>query len=294
MFQTLKASRLFIRSGSFFLLLLLSTTLMSAAEVRRSLSLEDRIRLLEQQLSAANRLRAETQFEITNLKNEVRDLRGAVEEQGYQLEQIIKRQRELYRDIDQRLSESTNASSDSSSVVNNVDNNTANNSKQTSVVENSTSNTDSAYTEDTNNVTATNDTPVPVVAKTDDEIRGIYDKIFPLVRSKRYDEAISGYQQFISQFPESIYVANSHYWLAQIFTVQGRSDEAEREYLNVAQNHSSSSKAADAWLKLGKLYEDKNDTSKAVNAYNQVITQYANSTAAQLAVSRLQTLKSSD
>jgi len=87
-------------------------------------------------------------------------------------------------------------------------------------------------------------------------------------------------------------VANSRYWLAQIYMVQGNTTDAEREYLIVAEQHTTSTKAVEAWLKLGKLYEGLGQSDKAVNAYNQVITQYADSTAAQMAVDRLQALKS--
>jgi len=269
-----------IRLGSFLVLASVSWAVLNAAEVRRSLSLEDRVRLLEQQLSAANRLRAESQFEITNLKNEIRDLRGSVEEQGYQLQQIVSRQRELYKDIDQRLSNSTVASSVPDADVNPT---AAGQSVIQSVTESRNSEADQPMT-----------VQQPTDTYSDDEIRNMYDKIFPLVRSKRYEDAISGYQQFITQFPDSSYVANSRYWLAQIYSVLGRTDEAEQEYLLVANNYSTSSKASDSWLKLGKLYELKNLTEKAVEAYNQVITKYSNSTAAKIAVSRLQDLKSSE
>jgi len=284
-----KTFRSLLWSGSFLILLLQTTVGLSAAEVTRSLSLENRVRLLEQQLSAANRLRAESQFEITNLKNEIRDLRGTVEEQGYQLQQIVSRQRELYKDIDQRLnlanSETKSEANSSTPVTPNLSTSSAYN----------TENPESQTTDFSNATGFSNaSTLANPTTLSDDEIRGVYDKIFPLVRSKRYDDAIAGYQQFISNFPESIYVANSRYWLAQIYSVLGRTDEAEKEYLEVANNYSSSAKASDSWLKLGKLYEQKNNNERAIEAYNKVITQYSNSTAAKIAVSRLQDLKSSN
>lgn len=277
-FDPIIAFRSFIRAGSFFLTLIFLSSTISAAEVTRSLSLEDRVRILEEQLTASNRLRAESQFEITNLKKENRELRGKVEEQGYQLQQIVNRQRELYRDIDNRMSQVTNPDTGSSNPGTS-DLSTSNPNYNSTKVDPATTNTES----------------VSLAEISDDvQIRNAYDQIFPLVRNKRYDEAIAGYQQFIAMYPNSIYVANAKYWLAQIYSVQSRTEEAEREYLSVAQQYSSSSKAADAWLKLGQLYENQNKPEKALNAYNQVVTQYADSTAAQMAVNRLQALKSSN
>ena len=163
---------------------------------------------------------------------------------------------------------------------------------QDSQPQSNTSKTDSVTT-DSNTSTVVDNSTTPVVDAADDaQIRNIYDGIFPLVKNKRYDDAIAGYKQFIADYPNSNYVANSRYWLAQIYVVQGKTADAEREYLIVAQEHSTSSKAVEAWLKLGKLYERLGQPEKAVNAYNQVVTQYGGSTAAQMAVDRLQALKS--
>jgi len=275
---SLSAFRSFTGAKSFFLFLFFLSSILSAAEVTRSLSVEDKVRILEQQLAAANRMRAETQFEITNLKNEVRELRGIVEEQGYQLQQIVNRQRELYRDIDSRLAEQSNKETVTAQQHPVITANPGNDQNATNTI-------------DSNPTTAPLTTTTKPQVVDNNQIRTEYDEIFPLVRSKRYDDAIAGYQQFIANYPDSIYVANSKYWLAQIYSVQRRTDEAEREYLSVAQQYPDSSKASDAWLKLGQLYESQNQSEKALNAYNQVVTQYSSSTAAQIAINRLQALK---
>jgi len=266
---------------SAFLVLIFLSSALSAAEVTRSLSMEDKVRILEKQLTAANRLRAESQYEITNLKNEVSELRGIVEEQGYQLQQIVNRQRELYKDIDTRLAQQSEANTPPARQVKNTDSGTLPVNRNTD-------------THPANTTTAPLERPTEPVVVDNNLIRSEYDQIFPLVRSKRYDDAIAGYQQFIAKYPDSAYVANSKYWLAQIYSVQGRMDEAEREYLGVAQQYPDSSKASDAWLKLGQLYENQGQIDKAVNAYNQVVTQYSSSTAAQMAVNRLQALKANN
>jgi len=270
----LLAFRSIKRAKSFFLALTFISSVLSGAEVTRSLSLEDKVRILEQQLSSSNRMRAESQYELTNLKNEIRELRGIVEEQGYQLQQIVNRQRELYRDIDNRLTQQSNT--------------------ETPLDQGQASGPLSPPIESTIDTTVGNNTTTPPeqAAVDDNQIRTEYDQIFTLVKTKRFDEAIAGYQQFISNYPDSVYVANSKYWLAQIYSVQGRTDEAEREYLGVAQKYPDSSKAPDAWLKLGRLYENQGQTDKAMNAYNQVVTQYNSSTAAEMAIKYLQALKS--
>ena len=281
--------------GALIFVLGISFNVTGATEVTRSLSLEDRVKLLEQQLAAANRLRAEAQFEINALKNEVRDLRGQVEEQGYQLEQIITRQRELYRDIDARLnsgtvpdntnSGSTSLSSPSVSQPQVVDQQPLN-----TLPDSSTNTTgQDAVTQGAADQTPGSATPLPAAG---DDGRVEYSKIFPLVRSRRFDEAVTSYQQFIESYPNSPYVADSRYWLAQIYVVQNRVEEAEQEYLTVAEQYPQQEKASLAWLKLGNLYEKQGQTDKAQNAYNRVVTLYPDSSAAQMASTALQSLNS--
>jgi len=249
---------------SLWLVLFLGVTnsLFAAAEVTRSVSSEDRLEVLEKQLETANRMRAEFQFQITNMQNEIRELRGIIEEQTYQIEQITSRQREIYKQMDQARLPATDST---------------------------TTPTNPASQPNSNDVASqtTNTQPSNL---SEEEIRAVYDGIFPLVRSKRFDEAIVSYQEFIANYPDSNYVANSRYWLAQIFSVQNRVDEAEREYLLVAQQYPDSSKAAEAWLKLGQLYENQNENNKAIQAYQQLLDSYADSNAAKFATSRLQAL----
>lgn len=252
-----------------WLAVLLPANLFAAAEVRRSMSVEDKVAQLEKQLQTANRMRAEFQFQITNLQNEVRELRGIIEEQSYQLEQITNRQRDIYRNLDQVTTAGTNPSPQPSGpVANEPDNNPI---------------------PDSNLATSPPDTTGGVVSEAD--IRASYDAIFPLVRAKRFDEAILKYQQFIADYPDSAYVSNSRYWLAQIYVVQGRTDEAEREYLLVSQQYPDSSKAAEAWLKLGQLYEDRGQTDKAIQSYQHILDSYSSSNVARLAQSRLEALQ---
>jgi tol-pal system protein YbgF len=271
-----------------------------AVEVTRSLSLEDRVKLLEQQLASANRLRAEAQFEITQLKKEVRELRGQMEEQSYQLEQIITRQRELYRDIDARLGQvppssnsGLNAGTDSgtdthaSTTFGNANDSANNQQSANNPLTANPANSASTVPAGSQNGNAT---PATNVIAGDDG-RLVYSKIFPLVRSKRYDEAVSQYQQFITNYPNSELVADARYWLAQIYVVQSKTDLAEVEYLAVAEQYPQHEKAPLAWLKLGQLYQRQGITDKASEAFDQVINLYPDTTAAQMASSALANLQ---
>lgn len=65
-------------------------------------SLSERVARLEEHLSAERLM--ELVDRVTDLRRAIRSLRGAVERHGHALEQLEDRQRELYLDLDQRLS----------------------------------------------------------------------------------------------------------------------------------------------------------------------------------------------
>lgn len=246
-----------------FVLLVSPTVLDAAAEVRRAASVEDKVEQLEKQLQTANRMRAEFQFQITNLQKEVRDLRGLVEEQAYLIEQLTGRQRDIFRDLDDLRTQTPSTSGGSTTVT------------PTPPVDNSGPSTIQ------NNATSGS---MPSVS--DADIRKQYDDIFPMVRAKRFDEAIVEYQKFIAAYPDSSFVSSARYWLGQIYNVQGRTDEAQGEYLLVIQDIDAP-KAPDALLKLGELLEKRGQTDQATQYYQQLLQQYPDSNPARFAQARL-------
>ena len=62
-------------------------------------STEERVARLERVLQAKQQSEFQTQQRLDTLQQEVLDLRGLNEQQGYQIEQMLKRQRQLYEEI---------------------------------------------------------------------------------------------------------------------------------------------------------------------------------------------------
>ena len=68
-------------------------------------SLSDQLVSLERKLDARNRAQVNVQQQLDELQNEVNELRGITELHTYQLSQVLDRQRELYQELDRRVSE---------------------------------------------------------------------------------------------------------------------------------------------------------------------------------------------
>jgi TolA-binding protein len=70
-----------------------------------SITVAEKIANLERKLDARNRAQVNVQRQLDELQNEVNDLRGVTELHTHQLSQVLNRQRELYQELDRRVSE---------------------------------------------------------------------------------------------------------------------------------------------------------------------------------------------
>lgn len=205
---------------------------------------------LQRTLQVRNRALNQMQGQIDELQTELSELRGTIEEQAHSISQILQRQRELYQEIDNRLASAAVPTSTPTLPVN------------------SNINYSSNFTENE-----------------------AYDHAVNLVlKEKRYEQAINEFSAFNNKFPNSSYSANAHYWLGQLLFNKGDLDTAATEFSIVINNFEKSTKRSDAMLKLGMVAQKQNDIVKARNIYNRLIQEYSDSSAAQLAKSRLASL----
>ncbi|MCO7224775.1 tol-pal system protein YbgF [Pleionea sp. CnH1-48] len=229
-------------------------------------SVEDRVRRLEQMAESRGQLQADLVFQLNSLQQEVQQLRGMIEEHDFKLKQLQERQRDLYRDIERRLSK-----------ISSTDNNT-------SVQPDTMASTNSGR----NASNQTSSTPKSVVASGDEHAE--YQTIFPMVRARKYDEAITLYKAFLKKYPSGKYTANAHYWLGQVYFVKNQVSNAQKQFETVINQFSNSSKVSDAMLKLAQLHEKQGQWKKARDMFQSVIDKF-DGTSEQLATQGLQRLK---
>ncbi|PKG40338.1 tol-pal system protein YbgF [Psychromonas sp. Urea-02u-13] len=107
---------------------------------------------------------------------------------------------------------------------------------------------------------------------------------------KDYEQAITAFEAFVIDHPESSLIANSQYWLGQLLYKGKKRDEARIAFLIVTEKYPDSSKRADALFKVGIIdeYLGKKDSARAF--YEKVLKEYADSSAASLASKRLKAL----
>lgn len=211
---------------------------------------ETRLAALESMVKSRNLQFIQLQQQLEQLQDEVSQLRGVTEEQNYKLEKVLQRQRELYQEIEQRVS--------------------------------------SVYQAPTTPAVTTDTSVSGSVISGNLSENDAYDKAVQLVlRDKRYDQAIPEFNAFLANYPESMYVPNAHYWLGQLLTIKNDNAGAQSHFEAIVKGFPDSSKRADAMLKLGTLYAKNGDKVNAKKVLEDLIAQYPDSTSSKLAVDKL-------
>ncbi|MEW6613774.1 MAG: tol-pal system protein YbgF [Pseudomonadota bacterium] len=118
-----------------------------------------------------------------------------------------------------------------------------------------------------------------------------YDSAFNLLKQGKYGPAVDAFAAFIKKYPGSSRLPNAYYWMGEAQYVLGRSDAALKSLQVVDMRFPTSEKAADALYRRAGIYEDGKQWSMAKGLYNQVITRYPSSRAAQQARQKLEQLK---
>ncbi len=218
-------------------------------------SVEDRVTQLERISNAHGQLLTQLQQQLSDSQSDIDSLRGQIQENQYQLNQIVERQKSIMQQIENLGSGSATADG-----------------SQTSSASQGTDAAATASAAPAQGADANSD----------------YNAAIALVKdSARQDEAISAFQKFVKTYPDSTYLPNANYWLGQLNYNKGKKDDATFYFASVVKNYPKSPKAADAMLKVGVIMQEKGDTAKAKAVYQQVVKQYAGSDAAKQAQKRL-------
>lgn len=239
---------------------------------------------------ANSSITADMVIQLQQLQDEVRDLRGQLEETQRELENIKRRQRDQYLDLDQRLSEVRN-----SQPVNIVAP-TQNSGDPNSVPQN-------ASAADTPEVRPPMEEDAQLSGLGQPEVqiqnaptsaadeKAAYDTAFQALKELRYADAAQLFQDFRNEYPNSEYADNAQYWLGESYYVTRNYDIALGAFQSLIDDYPDSSKVPDALLKIGYTHYELKNWDRARAALAQVEQNYPNTTLARLAASRLKSMQ---
>ncbi len=259
--------------------------------------------------------------QIEALQQELSNLHGEIEFQNHTLEQLKKRQRDLYTDVDQRLQSLergglvTGDTTLDTVVTENPDDSapplqtlepiatdmsvsTASpqaetplmvevieNRQNTAALEPPVAPPPVASTADTGEATLT---PMETMTALDPvQIRAQYQQAFKLLKQSQYDQAIKAFRAFLLVNPQSEFSDNAQYWLGEAYYVTRQFEQALVEYDNLLKHYPDSKKVTHSLLKMGFCYYELGQIDEAVSRLEALRQEYPGTTAARLAEERL-------
>jgi len=230
-------------------------------------------------------------IQVQELQDEVRTLRGQLEDQEQELENLKRRQRDQYLDLDQRISDMRNSrpvASGSSSRSGTSP------SAQPRVIPPAEDSPEvRAPMESRSSVTAIGQPQVesqPAVSSAAEE-KAAYDQAFQALKELRYADAAEDFQSFLDAYPNSDYADNAQYWLGESYYVTRNYDIALTAFQDLMDKYPQSPKVPDALLKIGYTHYELEQWDSSRAALTQVQESYPDTTLARLAESRLRSMR---
>ena len=214
--------------------------------------IEGRSGVVDSQVSGAGQL-SELFYRIQVLQQDLKDLRGTIEEQSYLIKRLERSQKEQYLDLDNRLVQLGGADLESRAAQ-------------------------AEDKESSEEVT----TLLNEVPEFDNE-REAYQYAFDLMRNRQYQESLAGFEEIIVAFPNGQYTPNAFYWIGELYLAQGDNEKSRQSFIQVISLYPDHQKVPDAMYKLGVVYFALGDNQSALRYLGQVQQEYPNSSAAGLA-----------
>ncbi|TCB66530.1 YbgF trimerization domain-containing protein [Acinetobacter sp. ANC 4178] len=220
------------------------------------------------------------------LENDIRSLRGRIEEQENTIEQLKNDLNNRYTDLDQRLELLQQKIDPDSSAP------TEDNQQDTSPSSNATTSTTApAVVNNASNPTPVATAPTKAIntdatlttsnqQQTTDLEKAAYTVALDAYKQGGAKKAIAPMQNFIKNHPNSIYISNAYFWLAEFNLAIEPTNytEAKRNYNIVVNQYPQSSKAARALYQLYSIAKDVDRNTALANQYKtRLLKQYPKS-----------------
>lgn len=190
--------------------------------------------------------------QIQQLQQQVRDLNGQVDTLEYKLKQQEQGQRDLYKNLDKRISTLENSGASGSSTAGDV----------AGATDASTANVDPA-------------------------IQSAYMDGFNKLKAGQYDQAVTAFKQFVSDHPDTPLTANAWYWLGEASYVQQDLDQSQNAFETVVNRFKASPRIPAALYKIGLIESAQGHDDDARATFQRVVDDYPDSDVASQAKSKL-------
>lgn len=240
--------------------------------------------------------------QISQLEQNIQDMRGIIEIQGHQIQTMQKQLEQLTgkslpatpvqnEAISQPSMSANNGGSLTASFNQDMSPTLVNKQQQKMVTASLASKPAVSLSTSMNSMeknSAANTTATS--SKADDKQKTLYEAAYSQIQSKSYTQATQGMKDYLSQYPAGTYAPNAHYWLGELYMISGNNQQATTEFATVVKDYPKSNKAADSMLKLGMLAMSVQDYKSAKTHFNALEKQFPKSPSTRIANEQLDQL----
>ena len=220
---------------------------------------------------AANQ--AEMSQRLDDIQQNLRELRGRVEELEHSNEALSRQQHDLYADLDKRLTAAAAGAAPGAPVG-------------ATGEPPAGAGAGSAGGAPTDNAAGAAGGAAGSSSPSSTE-QAVYGQAFDALKAGSYSVAIAGFKDFLGTYPASPLAENAQYWLGEAYYVNKDYDAAGGAFRAVLKKWPASRKAPDALLKLGYTQAAQKQYAAARATLGEVTKKYPGSDPARLAAERL-------
>lgn len=261
------------------LFFMLTNTTIFAADSEESV--ENRLNRLERLVNS--KALVDIMVRVESLQSELQRLLGDIELQKHNLDEIKKRQRDLYVDIDRRLLQIERRSGVSSSSTSTL--------APSSHIQSQSSIQSQPITQNNTMEVSPAKVVAPQAINKKEGEQVAYQKAFDLLRALRYEKATQAFRQFLNDYPDGRYAHIAQYWLAETSYHTKKYTIAIQDYQTLIEQYPQSPKRADALLKIGYSQFELKSFSNAVTVLEKLIQSFPGTTESGQAENLLQKIR---
>ncbi len=121
--------------------------------------------------------------------------------------------------------------------------------------------------------------------------KDLYDATLSLYKEGKYEEAATGFKNFIKKYPRSDLADNAQFWIGECHMSLKQYEQAILAYQMVIKKYSKGNKVPNAMLRQALAFYEIKDKTSAKLLLKRIIKKYPNSNEAKIAKVKLKTIR---
>ena len=124
--------------------------------------------------------------------------------------------------------------------------------------------------------------------------RSAYQAAFNMLRELRYEQAITAFREFMTKYPDGKYAHIAQYWLGEANYARREFKQAAQDYQVLIDKYANSPKVIEAKLKIGYCFYELENFTEAAQHMEALVQKHPDTTEASEAQRLINSMKKSE